>query len=313
MVLNHVSLSAPDRQTGINWLRDIAVGMSSLVKDNVVARSLRASRFPHEIYCLPHLTLGDAYLELIGQGARDESNFLLRLSAKAPLLSDTSQEVANRFRGCEQTTLPSEDGDPLVYCAITDGVAVGFPSDPIWDCPQITVTFNELLPDAEIGEAWETIDNLTRFSHARTISDSHRISTREGLLQSIDGTTLWERRQQAFPNLAFGPDVESHLATLNPGELGTVINRLASLDESAAQWHSVHSTAPPWQSKVTDENSSVKNNPKLREARRFRSYDDTPKLFMWHARFGSSGRIHLRFDRDSYHVEIGYIGHHLPL
>ena len=313
MVLNHASLSAPDRQTCIEWLRDTAVGMASLVQENIVAPTLRASRSPYETYCLPNLTLFDAYLQLSHQGARDEYNFLLRLTSKAPLLSETNPEVADRFRRCEHITLPQKDSEPLVYCAITDSVAVGFPSDPLWDCPQITIIFDELLPDGTIGEAWETIHNLTRSSHARTINDSHRIRMRERLLQSIDGTTLWERRQQTFPNLAFGPDVQSHLTMLNPGDLRTVVNRLAGLDESAEQWQNIQSAAPPWQSKVTDEPSSVKNNPKLREARRFRSHDGTSKLFMWHARFGSSGRIHLRFDKDSYHVEIGYIGYHLPL
>jgi hypothetical protein len=43
------------------------------------------------------------------------------------------------------------------------------------------------------------------------------------------------------------------------------------------------------------------------------SSQGTQKLFEWHARFGSSGRIHLRFDPSSYEVEIGYIGPHLPL
>ena len=35
---------------------------------------------------------------------------------------------------------------------------------------------------------------------------------------------------------------------------------------------------------------------------------------MWHARFGSKGRIHICFDPTNQEgVEIGYIGWHLPL
>ena len=84
------------------------------------------------------------------------------------------------------------------------------------------------------------------------------------------------------------------------------------LDESAAKWREVGGTLPPWTCKVTPESSSLMNKPTLSEARRFRSHRDTRELFEWHARFGSNGRIHLRFDASSQEIEIGYIGPHLP-
>ena len=45
---------------------------------------------------------------------------------------------------------------------------------------------------------------------------------------------------------------------------------------------------------------------------RFSSCKGSNELFMWYARYGNSGRIHLRFDASTYEVEIGYIGPHLP-
>ena len=73
------------------------------------------------------------------------------------------------------------------------------------------------------------------------------------------------------------------------------------------------SAMPSWTRKVTPESQPVMNDPRLREERRFRSHRGTRELFEWHARFGSSGRIHLRMDPSSREVEIGYIGPHLPL
>ena len=64
---------------------------------------------------------------------------------------------------------------------------------------------------------------------------------------------------------------------------------------------------------MTPESSTVMKNHKLREERRFRSQTGAIELFEWHARFGSGGRIHLRFDPASREVEIGYIGNHLPI
>lgn len=310
MVLNHTSLAVPNRHAAIGWLQGIAAGMSILIGDGVVDNHLRMRQSLYEIECLPGWTLFDACLSLQKKRARDEYVFFMSLSSKVPLLSDLEQEIVNRFCACEAKTLPSEDGEPLVLCAITDSIAVGFPSDPIWDLDQLTVTFEELLPDGSIGEASEVIDNLTHDGHAGPICERHRAGIR-GSLRSFD--ELWKIRGEVYPNLLFGLDVEQQLRVVNAGVLQIVVKRLATLDDSAREWRDNKGKAPQWRSKVTPESNAVMTNGRLREARRFRSHLGTQELFEWHARFGSSGRIHLRFDRSSYEVEIGYIGEHLPL
>lgn len=309
MVLNHASLDSPDQHTAVDWLTDLAVGMAQLVSENISERSLRSSQSLYEIFCLPELSLWDVILELRARRARDEHLFLVRLSTKVPLLSDIGHEVVDRFRACEAKTLPPKDGEPLVLCAITDGISVGFPSDPVWDQDQVTVCFNELLPDGSIQEASELIDNLTRSAHALPICERHLADLR----QFANSAELWERREEAFPNLVFGPDIERNLTTLDSSTLPIVVKRLVSLDESAREWADTGGTMPSWKCKVTPESPRVKDNPRLLNARRFKSYHGTQELFEWHARFGSGGRIHLRFDPSSYEVEIGYIGPHLPL
>ena len=309
MVLNHVSLDSPDQHTAVEWLKDMTVGMAQLVDENIAERSLRSSQSLYETYCMPEWSLWAVILELRASGARDEHLFLVRLSTKVPLLSDVGQDVADRFRSCEAKTLPPKDGEPLVLCAITNGISVGFPSDPIWDQNQVTVNFDELLPDGSIQEASETIDNLTRSAHALPICERHRANLR----QFANSAALWESREEAFPNLVFGPDVEYNLKTLDSSTLSIVVKRLSSLDESAREWTDTGGTIPSWKCRVTPESQRVRNNPDLLNARRFKSHQGAQELFEWHARFGSSGRIHLRFDPGSYEVEIGYIGPHLPL
>ena len=309
MVLNHASLGSPDQHSAVDWLRDVTVGMAWFVRDGLVHRYLRSSQPLQEIFCLPDYSLWNVILELQVGNSRDEYQFIMGLSAKVPIDKDVSQDVRDRFRACEAKTLPPQDGEPLVLCAITDGIAVGFPSDPIWDRDNVTVSFNELLPDENIGVASETIDNLTRSAHALPICERHRANLR----QFANSAALWEGRVEAFPNLVFGPDVEHNLTTLNSSALQIVIKRLASLDESASEWPNKGDAMPSWKCRVTPESQRVKNNPNLLNARRFKSHLGTQELFEWHARFGSSGRIHLRFDPGSYKVEIGYIGPHLPL
>ena len=155
----------------------------------------------------------------------------------------------------------------------------------------------------------EKIDNLARSVHAVPIVDRHRKRLH---CQCSDATDLWRRRSQMFPHLTFGPDVEDHLGRVNPGLVPTIVNRLADLEETAAAWVADGGDAPSWKTLVTPESGELMKNPRLREARRFRSVNGERVLFEWHARFGG-GRIHLRFDARVQEIEIGYVGGHLPL
>lgn len=304
MVLHHASVRAPDRGTAVRWLQDVSTGMAALVHNKVAQSSLRMSPPLQEVDCLPGYSLFDAYQDVRRDGARDTYAFLMRLSVKVPLLSEVGVDVEDRFLACEAKHLPPEDGEPLVFCAITDGIAVGFPSEPAWDDDRLSVSFNELLPDGRLEACSETIDNLTRSVHARPIYARHRVS----VLQDQSPAVLWERRDDVFPHLTFGPDVKPP-----PEFLGVIVKRFTELDESAAEWRTVGGAVPRWKCKVTPESDQLMNNKRLREARRFRSRRGTHELFEWHARVGSGMRIHLRFEADTKAVEIGYVGPHLPL
>lgn len=304
MVLHHASVTSPDRRTAVDWLKGIATGMAQLVDKKVALASLRTHRPLSAIGCLPDYSLWDAYQWLREDRERDLYGFLVRLSTKCPLLSEVASAAKDRFLACETTKLPPEDGEPLVLCAIQNWISVGFPSVPVWDNDYLTVSFNELLPDGNIEETSETIDNLTRSVHARLIYERHHAA----FFQSLSPSALWERREETFPNLVFGPDVQL------PSEFSwSIVGKLAELDRSGAAWHNIGGPSPPWTCKVTPESDKVKNNKKLLDARRFMSRRDTRELFEWHARVGSGVRIHLRFDPASQEIEIGYIGPHLPL
>ncbi len=284
--------------------------MAELVHYQIVQKNLRIARGLSNTPCLPGYSLFDAIQQLRAQSHREEYLFLMRLAAKVPLLSEVGENVRDRFLACEARTLTPPDGEPLVFCAITDGIAIGFPSSPEWNRDRVTVHFDELLPDATIHPTSEEIDQLTRAAHAAPIRDRHR----ERLRRSVgnDPTTLWENRETAFPDLSFGPGVQDNLME-SANLLDVIVGKLAAIDQSAREWRRDGGPAPSWKTKVTPESQTVMSNPALRETRRFRSCLCARKLFAWHARFGGSGRIHLRFSPESHNVEIGYIGPHLPL
>lgn len=309
MVLNHASLSVGDPTAAIDFLKGAMSGAGQLVKEGVVRGVLRASRGAQEIYCAEGFSLFDVGQELRKSGARDEYRFFMRMVTKTPLLDGIGADDRQRFLGCETRDLPPEDGDPLLLCALTHAVAVGFPTHEDWDRDRVTVRFEELLPDGTFSPESEDVDHLARATHAAPICARHRQRFRAGLRPG----ELWKNRGAAFPDLAFGPDVENHLEELPAGLYHTVVNRLGELDAAAGDWRRVGGAAPPWTCKVTNESKSLRNDSRLAKRRRFRSRSGGRALFLWHARFGSAGRIHLRFDPSSREVEIGYIGGHLPL
>ena len=305
MVLNHASLVSPDERTCLSWLEDLAVGVSILTKDNVVDSALRASVPPEEVWCLPNYSFRDAMYSLKAT-ARDESAFLLRLTTKVPLFVELDAAIKDQFLMCEASALSPGDGEPLLLCAILGWIAVSFPSKPDWERDTLIVRFRELLPDEEWREAQEAIDNLACTEHARHISDRNRAWS----LSSRTPVQQWDRRDEVFPHLLFGLDVDDTVR--KSGQLMAIVRRLQRLDKNVAAWQKIGGPMPPWSSDVTRESESTMNDPTLKSTRVFRSRDGTPKLFEWHAKFGNM-RIHLICDAASRTAEIGYIGPHLPL
>lgn len=307
MVLNQGSVHAPSasRERVSDWLQDLAAGIAELQGREVVGNEWRMSKPLHGTFCQSDFTLWDAILGL-RQSHRDVFAFFLGLSAKTPLLEAVGADAKSRYLGCEGLSLPPEEDDPLLLCAIMDSVAVGLPSADVWDKDRITVKFQELLPDESWSDVVEEIDNLTRLLHANPIFQRHQ----EQWMQETDLGSLWAKRDQVFPALSFGPGVEENLRQ-EVNNLPIITRKLLALERAAAAWEG--GPAPDWPGQVTNESDSVHRNRKLLAHRHFRSEDGTTQLFTWHARFGSGGRIHLRFDSNTRRVEIGYIGRHLPL
>ena len=173
MVLNHASLVPPDEHTCLRWLRDLAVGMSILTRDRVVDSALLYFAPPEEVWCLPGYSLRDAMYSLLAT-ARDEANFLLHLTDKAPLLVGLSAATKDQFLACETVSLSPDDGEPLLICAIQGWVTVSFPSKPDWEEDTVTVRFRKLLSNDEWCEDQEVIDNLSCTEHAAPICERLR-------------------------------------------------------------------------------------------------------------------------------------------
>ena len=303
MVLNHASLASPDLYTALGWLKDLVIGMRKLITECVAQSSLETCIPEHEIRILPNCSWHEVRQELRKAGERDEYLYLVKLLTNYSSPTEVELGVRNLVRVCDEIQLRQTDGEPLVKCAMSDGISVGFPSDSIWDRDQLTVSFNELASGESIQVTREPIDNLARSAHANLICERHRAA-----LLNQDPSAVWDQRDKLFPNLDFGPDVKRPSASLK-----SALRKLAELDKAAAEWVNVGGPIPPWNGDVTPESKRVNNSERLLNARRFMSNSGTRELFEWHTGYGNKYRIHLRFDGKTRKVEIGYIGPHLPL
>ena len=305
MVLNHASVVMSERGRVDQQLIDLARGMGELTHRSVAHKSLRMAKGLAEIECLSGESLHSIFLGL-RRKERDAHAFLMGLAQKVPIDAGLDIQARNRLLACESMSMDATDASPLLVCAINDSIAVGLPSEPLWDRDRLHVEFEELLDSGDIEPDEAYVDQLSRSSHATAIIKRHQ----HGLRTSAALEEVWASRGELFSALLFGMEVEQHLMQ-NANHIRPIVRKLAELDRSAAEW--AHDQAPSWRSKVTPESASVMNTPKLRKARQFKSASGVVQGFYLHARVGSGIRIHLRIDASTRQVEIGYIGQHLPL
>lgn len=224
MVLNHTSIVNPDPSHASEWLKDMALGMKELIVNKVC--SLNEGLRMTEQGCAEYYSIlyGDPNARR-RTNTKEEIAFLAGLAAIVPLLGDGDDDLKDRFSRCQEKSLPPEDGTPLLFCVFTEGIAIGFPSDSTWDCDEVTVRFDELLPENVIEEFCETIDNLTRLTHATQIHQRHIATQR----QARSPDAFWSAREEAFQNLEFIPEVGGQLANLNSvawTKVATALNRM---------------------------------------------------------------------------------------
>ena len=222
--MNHASLGPFEEGRTLAWLRDMALGMKSLI-DLRVCSLQQGLRMSSEGCAVFHSMLYGESIAVSNPGTRDEFEFLMTLGSMVPLLKDADDDLIDRISRCEEKTLPPEDGQPLLFCALTDGIAVGFPSEEVWGRDELTVHFEELLPDDTFEEASETIDNLTRSSHAQSIYERHL----ESLRKLEDRDALWNEREEAYNNIKFLPQVEEQIEALDSIAWTRVARALGSI------------------------------------------------------------------------------------
>ncbi|WP_175016939.1 hypothetical protein [Massilia sp. YMA4] len=293
-----------------NCLVQLAQGMALLVAKRYVSTSLRMSRQLHEIPIGNGDTVWDALGQLRQSGKyRDTVRFWYSLVQKMPLLADLPQDVIEEFKLCEPYDEFASLAEALVFCAKNGGVAISLSTDARWMKSLVAIRSSELSHTGEIFIVENNVGNVSAEVHATEILYRHRQLVRS----QLSPESLWKMKAEAFPFLSFGLDVEKQIKMIGRANFDVILARLVELDEAAEEWKKKGGANPIWRSDVTPESNSVMKNTDLRESRVFKDAAGKRQLYEWHARYGSAGRIHIFFDGQTKIVEVGYIGHHLPL
>ena len=236
---------------------------------------------------------------------RDVRAFLRRISAKVVTDAGVSDAVRDRFY-LSEFRAETEEARGLGLAHLLRTVGVSLASADRWR--QVAVSVRHVWLDIDALEHEETISvrNLSNTAHVETL--------REMMLRQVQGdlrgrpSTLADRKDECFPHLRFGRDVDAQIGGLSGVVLNQVIGTLIVLDGIVRDWRR-HQSDPRASPRISGESQATMN--KYGEERIFGTADGGAAVFAWHARVGISHRVHLRLVHENRSMEIGYIGVHL--
>jgi len=288
-------------------LDSVVRGIAGLVSAGVASKNLRASRPLHEIIVAPGVDLWRlAQIAIKDPRFKSSATLFLSISQRAPIEAGLDADLLGRLRLADLVKPPISRPTPLVLCALSGRIALGFPTAAQWDVDLLAL--NLIFLDEEGNETAQprNVDHLARETHATSIAERHRAS----IIAVQTPQLFWHNRSSLFPHLAFGLDVENQLRQIGESVFREALQRLCELDRTAATWKTLGSGQPVYLSKVTPESAATMQQ--YGGLRVFRNMSGDPATYELHARLHSGCRIHIRELVSERCIEIGYIGPHLP-
>ena len=187
---------------------------------------------------------------------------------------------------------------------------VSFGTCALWRGAQIAGMYYTI--DEETEAETEAEIQVKNYTPARFASI--RENAQERLFKEISsGQDLWDRKEALFPHLKFCDSVKSQLLG-DPERFHVVMvmKRLQRMDEYFASCGDVYDPKVLGLDART-ESETVRNDPELKEYRKFQLADGSFAYFFDHISFSGKycGRIHFLPDAPNGMCTIGYIGRHL--
>ena len=245
----------------------------------------------------------------------DRKLLILTMVNRSGLPVEVDEAVRDRFHLSEFVVSKGSDGEStdrveargLGAAYLFGGIGVSLRSEDRWS--RIRIQLWHLWLDEHCHEQADDVEalNLSESSQVERLTQLRLDQSRRALREQPP--TLAERKEECFPHLVFGRDVDDHLPTLPRSILRVVVGKLVILDAASRAWRL--DQAAPYPSLPKCHSESEPTMQQFGNQRSFRDPEGELASYELHTMVGSAYRIHLRVIHDPRGIEIGYIGRHL--
>lgn len=279
-------------------LEGVVAGLLELSTRNFISGNLWTDKPTYDISVCPGITLFELFLEL-NKLDPDKGWLLLEMMQICPIDDFVSDDDLGEYLMWEFESLPRHVD--LLLCTISASkIAASLSPSEKWRKNPLELRAGVLGNFQDVK-----IDNV--FSQDSAFEIIERIRNSE--LECINPNEFWNRRNELFPDLLFGPDVKIHLERVGNDIFKSALSRFQDLNAASASWSSSKSLNVSYPVKVRGESQATMN--KHGKERMFRSSVGNVEIFEKHANLRDGHRLHLREVRDQNKIEIGYVGRHL--
>jgi hypothetical protein len=239
---------------------------------------------------------------------REEQRFIKTLATKAPFSNDIAnleiQDIENNISNCEFRH-QGEIAIGLGVAYLLDALSVSFLFEQRWDDSHLNLVVSRLENEELVEEQLEIVHASCRH-HVQKHADwiKNRLRT-----EVLDGSDLWNRRDELFPSLEFCENVSQQIQSLSPSNpmLRQVVKRLFELEDYCKSWSSGSFNLDNLPSKATPESETRLQQ--FRQQLTFRCPDGEKRIFSLHVRMTPGAwRLHFSVELGPEKIIIGYIG-----
>ena len=188
---------------------------------------------------------------------------------------------------------------------------LSLPTNEVWENRTVHGVYSSLDENGEIESSERSVDNIWT---GMTESDIIAIQRDDVYTGISSGQDLWDNRKKLYPNLVFCENVKKQL--FEDSEKYHIAAVMKKLDHFQEYFSHCNGPFDPKQFGLDarTESETVKNDPNLKNQRRFTLPNGDVEYFYYHISFVgkySAGRIHFLPDNPNKRCYIGYIGNHL--
>ncbi|MFB2978716.1 hypothetical protein [Microseira sp. BLCC-F43] len=300
IVFNEISLKTPasDIATARQWMSNLIDTIRAVKPASGVKRKLRAKSD------FQYLLLAEDYRVIQWRNDPDVDletrRFLKALQDKndPPLPDIAAPEIEVIYQG--------KQAIGLQYAFVFNALVVSLMSEPEWNCSRLELEVTSVDDNDELITKTESVIHASSIEHVR----EHNEWIRNRLtLEVLNGTDLWNRRNELFPSLEFCEDVAKQIECLYSGNpmLGQVVERLYHLDNYCKTWTDGAFDLNRLPYKISPESDSRLKQ--LKQNLTFQCPDGEERIFSLHARMTPGAwRLHFCVELGPGKIIIGYIG-----